>query len=191
MKLPPRSLVSLLSSRLEWGIPQENHVGELHSCSWSSKIKKDKRYQISGIEHHPEKRDEIKRFIRSTFYKAAPIPKALGLSRSDCKITAELVNKEIEDAMMSGSSVIFTKETNDQHQEIVGCGLDYIWTRNTDYDIIGANVKLWHDAASEIAMDNSNENLGHIIWRKLQFLHIYDLGQLLLNQMCHKNTLYI
>ena len=65
-----------------------------------------------------------------------------------------------------------------------------VMVQNTDYEIIGANARVWHDAAAEIAMCHPNKTIRHLIWRKLQFLHIYDLGQALLNQMPEKKFVF-
>ena len=73
MKLPPRSLVSLLASRCSWEIPKETHIGVLHSSCWSTQSKNNEEYKISGTEKHPELDEEIKKFMQSTFYQTAPV----------------------------------------------------------------------------------------------------------------------
>ena len=188
MKLPPRALVSLLASKSDWQIPQEKHLGILHDTGWAVSSKSSPDIQISACEKYPTMNDRIRIYMKDTFYKTAPIPIALGLSKSSlCKETNDLVDKEIIDAIDSGASLLFTKLNDKGSSEIVGCWLNQIWTRNKSYDIIGANARLWHHAASEVVtMDENTNNNQHLLWRKLQFLHIYDLGQVLLNQMPEK-----
>ena len=103
-----------------------------------------------------------------------------------------MVRKEIEDAITSGASVVFTKKNDSDIDDIVGCWLNQVWTKNPEYEAIGANARFWHDAASEIAMNHPDKSMRHLIWRKLQFLHIYDVGQTMLNQMPQKKyVLYL
>ena len=192
-KLAPRALVSLLGSKCDWEIPQENHLDLLHSSGWSTMAKNNQQIEISGAEKYPKTKKEVRNYMKSTFYKTAPIPKALGLSRNSCKDTDAVINKEINDAVDSGASVLLTKKSgNEESPEIVGCCLNQIWSKNPEYDIVGANAKVWHDAAAEIAMRDSNKSIQHLIWRKLQLLHIYDVGQVMLNQMPQKKfALYL
>ena len=192
MKLPPRSLVSLLEAKYNWEIPREKHLDALHSSCWSMFAKNNPQIRISGPEKYPNLNERVNDYMTSTFYNSAPIPKTLGLSRTLCKDTNTLVTREIDDAIYSGASMLFTKSKSHGSFDIVGCFLNQLWEKNSDYEVVGANARLWHDAASEIAMNHPNKDIQHLIWRKLQFLHIYDLGQAMLNQMPqYKFALYL
>ena len=190
MKLPPRALVSLLSTKLDFQLPHEKHIDILHDSSWSTFAKNNRQIEISGVEKYPSLNENIKRYMKETFFKTAPIPKALGLSNGTCQDTDDLINDEINNALDSGASILFTKHDNNSASSIVGCWLNQLWSKNSDYEIIGANARVWHDAAAEIAMSHTNKATSHLIWRKLQFLHIYDLGQVLLNQMPEKKYVF-
>ena len=154
--------------------------------------KNNPQIEISGTEKYLNLNEEMINYMQTNFYNTAPIPNALGLSRESCKDTSAFVRKEIGDDIDSGASLVFTKKNINNTLSIVGCFLNNIWTRNTEYEIVGANAKIWHDAAAEIAMNHPNKTVQHLIWRKLQFLHIYDLGQVMLNQMPDKKfALYL
>ena len=62
--------------------------------------------------------------------------------------------------------------------------------QNPKYEIIGAPAKNWHNTAADIAK-TVDEQYRHIIWRDLQFQHIYDLGQKFLIQSRKKKILYL
>ena len=83
-KLPPRALISLLSTKLDWQIPPEKHVDALHDSSWSILAKNNKNIEISGAEKYPNLTENVKKYMKETFYKTAPIPKAIGLSNEKC-----------------------------------------------------------------------------------------------------------
>ena len=188
MKLPPRALISLLSTKVDWQIPHEVHIGKIHEPTWSTLAKNNNAIEIAGAEKYPNLKNSIKQYMQETFYNTAPIPKALGLSNTSCNYTDSLINDEVNNAVDSGASILFTKATDNVQRTptIVGCWLNQLWSKNSEYQIIGANARVWHDAAAEIAMNHPNKAIHHLIWRKLQFLHIYDLAQILLNQMPQK-----
>ena len=192
MKLPPRALVSLLESKYDYEIPREKHIDVLHSSCWSTYAKNNPEIRISGPEKYPNLNERVNNYMTSTFYNSAPIPKTLGLYRTLCNDTNTLVTREIDDAIYSGASILYTKDNSNGSFDIVGCFLNQLWERNPDYEVVGANARVWHDAASEIAMRHPNKAIHHLIWRKLQFLHIYDIGQAMLNQMPqYKFALYL
>ena len=86
-KLPPRALISLLSTKLDWQIPQEKRINALHDRSWTTFAKNKKNIEISGAEKYPNLTENVKKYMKETFYKTAPIPKAIGLSNTICKDT--------------------------------------------------------------------------------------------------------
>ena len=149
----------------------------------------DGKVQVSVID--PTDAQAVKNYMYKTFYRQAPIPIALQLSRN-CAQTKEFLQKELDLFINSGISLKFCDSENDT---VLGVGLSTTWKQNPKYEIIGAPVKDWHNAAAQIAHSFPEEKR-HIIWRDLQWQHIYDLG-LISNHasfdifcFCHLVTLF-
>ena len=169
------SLISHLATIKEFVIPYETHV--LHRKGWHYKSSQFSSYNTLD---RPELHDEIRKTMISSFYREAPVPLALKLARSDCGVTKDFLNKEINTALNSGVSKIYTDSTTD---EIISIALNLIWKRNEEYKVIGETAKIWHDSASEIVSKTSANTIQKALdWRKYQFQHIYDMGQSLLSQ---------
>ena len=184
MQITQRSLVSLLTSRQYYNIPKETHI--LHHENWFFETDK---YCIQNAQKHPELHEKIKESMISTFYREAPVPIALNLANKNCRKTRDFVDKEIDAALNSGCSVIYTKP---QQSEIIRVALNLIWQRNNEYEVIGASSKSWHNAAAEIIASNPEMGDKLLVWRNYQFQHIYDVGQKLLQQRPEKKyALYL
>ena len=177
MGVSRKCLVALLASKKNYIIPKEKHV--LHDPNWSFKTDK---YCISNVLNHPELYGEIKDTIL-TPYREGAIPMALNLARKGCSKTANFVQNEIESALESGGSMIFT---NPQDSKIIAISLSFIWQRNNMYEVIGADLKSWHNAAAEVIARNPKRDDNHLIWRNYQTQHAYDIGQKLMLQMPEK-----
>ena len=74
--------------------------------------------------------------------------------------------------------------------EIKGIAFSVPWKKEDDYDIVNAKAKEWHDCAADIANEFS-EDKRHLIWRDLQFQHIYDLGQQVLSNSKKPFVVYL
>ena len=179
-----RSLVSLLASRKNCPIPKETHV--LHPADWSFETDK---YRVISLQNRPDLHPVLKKYMVSTFYREAPIPVALNLTKENCQSTHDYVMNEIDLGLKSGCSTIYIKPPAN---DILSIRLNLIWQRDDKYKVIGADAKLWHNAAAEV-IDNDPEIVDrHLIWRNYQFQHIYDMGQNLLKKAPKKKyALYL
>ena len=144
-----------------------------------------KKITVSIVRPTIDEIQGVKDFMFKTFYKEAPIPIVLKLGRN-CQETRTFIDKELELFMNSGVSIKFCDDSG----SIKGIGFSCVWNQNPKYEIIGAPVKNWHNAAADIAK-TVNEEYRHIIWRDLQWQHIYDLGQKFLLQSRKKKIFYL
>lgn len=178
-----KMLRKILSHRLGRHVSAEQHwdfVQNMEPIVTSS----DGNVKATVID--PGKDDQaVKAYMYRTFYTQAPIPTVLKLSRN-CDETKHFLEKELNLFINSGVSIKFCDSIN---HEILGIGLSVIWKRNPNYEIIGAPVKEWHNTAASIAR-TFPEDERHIIWRDLQWQHIYDVGQTLLCQTKKPKVLY-
>jgi hypothetical protein len=127
--------------------------------------------------------------MRSTFYREAPVPLALKLADTNCTRTHNFLNKEISTSLNSGTSLFYTKLNG---TDVISIALNLIWQRNKEYEVVGANVKEWHNAAAEIIATTPELRDNHLVWRNYQFQHIYDVGQKLLEEAPEKKyALYL
>jgi len=180
-----RSIISHLATRTEFVVPYETHV--LKRKRWCDK---SSQFSIFNTLDRPELHDEIRKTMISSFYRETPVPLALKLARSNCSMTKDFLNKEIDVALKSGVSKIYIdSKTN----EAISIALNLIWKRNEEYDVIGKTAKVWHNSASEIISKKSLNNIQKALeWTKYQFQHIYDMGQNLLSQAPRKKyALYL
>ena len=181
MPTSQKSLISMLKCRKNFKIPTETHT--LHEKSWSFATDK---YCLQNTLNNPQYNDQIVDIMSSTFYCEAPVPTVLQLGRTDCNKTKSIVKKEINNAIISGGSLVYTAPRD---EKIISIALNMVWTRNDDYEVIGSNAKNWHNAAANIVGDAINP---YALWRDYQFQHIYDVGQSLLKQAPEKKyALYL
>ena len=179
------SVVSCFATRKEFIIPYETHI--LHEKNWSHR---SDQCVIDNTLNRPELHDQIRKLMISSFYREAPVPLALKLARNDCSRTRNFLTKEINVALNSGVSTVYTHpKTN----SIISVALNLVWEQNEQYKVIGGAAKEWHNSASEIvSKDLQNNAQKHLEWRRYQFQHIYDLGQSLLRQVPEKKyALYL
>ena len=132
----------------------------------------------------PELHKKLKETLISTFYCEAPVPCALNLTKTNCQKTRDYVSIEIDAALKSGCSAIYTNTYG--NDAIMRVALNLTWQRNDKYEVIGADAKSWHNAAAEIVHNDINISERHLQWRNYQFQHIYDMGQKLLQQVPEK-----
>lgn len=176
-------LRKILGQRLGRHVSAEQHwdfVQNKESIVTSS----DGNVNVSVIDPRKDAQ-AVKAYMYKTFYTQAPIPTVLKLSRN-CDKTKHFLEKELNLFINSGVSMKFCDSINN---DILGIGLSVIWKRNPNYEIIGAPVKEWHNTAASIARTFPEEER-HIIWRDLQWQHIYDIGQRLLCQTKKPQVLY-
>ena len=170
-----RSMISCLAARRDFSVPHKTHV--LHRKDW---FHNSDKFSIHNTLDCPELHDEIRKLMISSFYKEAPIPLALNLARNGCQSTHDFLNKEINTALNSGTSIVYKDPAT---KNIISVALNLIWERNEEYKVVGASAKEWHNSASEIVNKTSESSIKrHLQWRKYQFQHIYDMGQKLLKE---------
>ncbi len=126
--------------------------------------------------------------MRRTFYMEAPIPQVLQLSRH-CAKTHAFLDKEMDLFIQSGVSIKFVKDQ--EPSKVLGVGFSVTWKQNPSYEIVGANVRDWHNAAAELAAEWPHHDEKHLIWRDLQYQHIYDLSQRVLTQSRKPHLVYL
>ena len=173
-------LRKLLSQRIGAFVPAENHR---HLLPADIKFTHDP-YEVSVIDQVST--SDIKAYMARTFYREAPIPVALKLAR-DCEKTRQFLDKELNLLLNSGVSFQFVDKRS---QSVVGIGLSCAWNRCQKYDVVGASLKEWHNTAARIAREEFKEDERHLVWRDLQWQHIYDLGQRLLSHSKRPHVFY-
>ena len=179
-----KSLLSLLASRRNFKIPLESHM--LHDKNWS--FRTDTCF-IRNTKNHPELHNRITQIMSSTFYREAPVPLALNLADVNCTRTRNFLNNEISAALNSGASLFYTKPNG---TDFISIALNLIWERNKEYEVVGANIKEWHNAAAKVIATSPELRDKHLLWRNYQFQHIYDVGQKLLEKAPEKKyALYL
>ena len=180
-----QSLVSLLASRNFFQIPLDSHL-VLHDKNWSFKTD---QYFIRNTKNHPELHERLTQIMTSTFYREANVPMALKLADTQSATTRDFLNKEISTALNSGTSLFCTKPNG---IDVISINLNRIWGRDNEYQVVGANVKEWHNAAAEIIATSPELRDKNFAWRNYQFQHIYDVGQKLLKEAPEKKyAIYI
>jgi hypothetical protein len=162
-----RMLRNVLLKRLGTFLPVENHRELLPK---DFRVRNENDTEVTFIEKQDS--EQVKEFMLRTFYEEAPIPKVLNLSRNCSKTRQFLDKNELNLFINSGVSL----KVKDKSQNLLGIGFSAAWRQNPRYEIIGADVKNWHNTAAKIAQ-NYPENERHLIWRELQYQHIYDLAQ--------------
>ena len=172
-------LRKILSQRLGRHVRAEQHWEFMPS----KEVLKNGNVNVSVIDPGKDAQ-AVKNYMFKTFYTQAPIPTALNLSRN-CDKTRNFLDKELDLFIHSGVSIKFC----DKNENILGIGFSVGWKRDVNYEIIGAPVLDWHNTAADIARTFPEEDR-HIIWRDLQWQHIYDLGQKLLCQTQKPQVLY-
>ena len=150
------------------------------------------RMVVVNSETSKSLRQSAKEYMLRTFYQEAPIPLVLGLNekiKKGCEATHRYLDKEINAHLDSGMSTVVYD--NDNLDKIVGCGFCRIWEKNNNYNIdFTMDVEAWHNLAAESVADKDIVNRV-IEWRSLQSLHIYNLGQKLLNRSPKKYAFYL
>lgn len=117
-------------------------------------------------------RGRVKAFMRASFYREAPVPVALKFSDPSAEV-AKFIEAEMDMYLNSGACIVLVKEdTND----VVGAGMSAVWKRDPDYEIVGADALSWHNVAAELAAEQNDKD-PRLVWRDLQFQHLYDLSQ--------------
>ena len=172
-------------------VPVEYH-NLIHSPTPWKVVPEGFRMVVVNSETSKSLRQSTKEYMLRTFYQEAPIPLVLGLNErinKNCDVTHRYLENEINAHLDSGmSSVLYDNENLD---EIVGGGFCRIWEKNTNYNIdFTMDVKAWHNFAAENVADKDNINRV-LDWRSLQSLHIYNLGQKLLNKSSKKYSFYL
>ena len=176
-------LKQILKNSLGSYVPFETHI---HIVPKNYQVfNRDKTIVAEVIDPH-ENIVPFKDYMLKTFYREAPIPSALNLSRN-CDKTKAFLEKEIKLFINSGVSL---KILDCHSREIVGIGFSVVWKRNTNYEVIGLSAKDWHNMAAVISKDYC-ENQRHLIWRELQYQHIYDLGQIVLRNSGQSHVFYL
>ena len=132
--------------------------------------------------------DQVKDFMLKTFYVEAPIPQVLKLDRQNCPETQKFLNAEMNYFISSKVSLKITSQI--MENKLLGVGFSSVWNRDPNYFIIRAPVQEFHNCAAEIAQ-NFPLHHRHLIWRQLQWLHIYDLSQSFLSQTQKSHLFYL
>ena len=164
----------VLLSRVGSYVPAENHT---YLCPKDHlKLRQNTKLLIRAPLNPTEDSEVVFDYMMQKFYRQAPIPVSLKLFR-DCEETKNFLKKEVNFLLTGGISFsILDSETN----LVKGIALLAPWRRNENYDLINASVKDWHNCSAEIAHEFPEEKR-HLIWRTLQFHHIYDLSQKILS----------
>ena len=108
---------------------------------------------IAQVINPNENVKPIKDYMLRNFFREAPIPVVLGLSRK-CAKTDAFIENELKLYVQSGTSI---KVTDSRSNEIIGIGCCIAWKRNPDYEIIDASIKDWHNTSAEIAHEKPCE----------------------------------
>ena len=176
-------LRKILSSRIGNYCPFETHS---YLFPKDNKILKDNPVVDAKVIDPEENNKNIQEYMFQTFYSEAPIPIALKLSRN-CEETKDFLKKEVTLFTNGGVSMnLIESKTN----EIKGIAFSVPWKKEDDYDIVNAKAKEWHNCAADIAHEFA-EDKRHLIWRNLQFQHIYDLGQQVLSNSKKPFVVYL
>ena len=126
-------------------------------------------------------REQAKAHMLKVFYPYAPIPKALGLTRKDCDKTKTYLDQEIDDHLVSGLSLIGTAKSDPEDVALVL--LVRVWKRDWNYDVLGSTMRGWHDAAAQLAAEHHDPSERHLVWRRYQTEHLFDMAQRILQTM--------
>ena len=176
-------LKSILKERVGCFIPLETNQQFFPS---NHRIYNPQKTAIAKVIHPNENVKPIKDYMLRNFYREAPIPLVLGLSR-ECTKTDAFIENEVKLFVQSGVSLKFTDAKSN---EILGISCSIVWKRNPDYDIIDATIKDWHNTSAEIAHEKPYEER-HLVWRDLQYQHIYNLGQKVLQTSGKSFVFYV
>ena len=165
-----RALISRVSSF----VPSENHT---YLCPKNHlRLSENTKLVIRAPLDPTEDSKVVFDYMMQKFYRQAPIPVSLKLSRN-CEETNNFLKKEVDFLLTGGISFsILDSKSN----VVKGVALLAPWKKNENYDLINASVKDWHNCSAEIAHEFPEEKR-HLIWRTLQFHHIYDLSQNILS----------
>ncbi len=175
MPLSLQKLVSVLRPRIGHFVPRESHP-EWHLTKWTAT---HKNVDIRAIDRNcDEEREKAKEYMRKIFYREAPIPRALGLARAPQEVQ-DFLNMEMDVYLDSGASISFK---NNDTGNLVGVGLCALWAVDKDYQVVDGDAKTWHHAAAILAKERSPEVDPRVTWRDLQYQHIYNLCQMVLQQ---------
>ena len=176
--------------------PVEHHYLSQSVPPWKM-LESDSRFTMIPILPDSPKylRQNAKEYMLTSFYQEAPIPIALGLSErlsEGCQETSKYIDEEMNAHLDSGVSVVVVHDDGTTNpQKIVACGYSKIWGRNEKYVIDQAtDVETWHNLSALKASQNKDNAAGILEWRSLQTLHIYNLGQKLLNLSTKRYALY-
>ena len=176
-------LHKILRSRIGYYCPFETHT---HLFPKNNQILKDNPVVNAKVIDPQEDNKNVQDYMLRTFYSEAPIPIALRLSRN-CKETRNFLKKEVNLFTNGGISMkLIDSKTN----KTKGIAFSVPWKKHEDYEIINAKAKEFHNCAADIAHEFSEEKR-HLIWRDLQFQHIYDLGQQILSESRKPFVVYL
>ena len=184
MSYSSEMLRKLLATRLDCFVPLETH--SILCPRNQLRLRDNSEIKIKAPLIKNEDREVVFDYMVPTFYSQAPIPKTLQLSRN-CSLTRKYLREELDMFLNGGISFSLL---DSKSNILKGVALLAPWKRDEGYDIIDCSTKDWHNAAAEIAHEKS-ESVRHLIWRNLQFQHIYNLGQQVLTTSRKPFVIYI
>ena len=168
------SLVSRLRPRLGRFVPREFHPEWIERDQWSF-AHRGMRAKVVDRDD-PRARSQVKDYMRSVFYREAPIPRVFGLAAEGAsREVLDFVEEEMDVHLDYGITLMFTRCQDDDH--FAGMSTFATWGRNDNYEVIGGDCTAWLNAAAVLAEERASEVDPRITWRDLQFQHIYDLCQ--------------
>ncbi len=138
---------------------------------------------IQGVPHDDHRvHSEVKDFMRARFYREAPIPRVLNLSE-DSPAIRDFIDAEMNMYLGSGASAAVRRSKDNA---LVAVAFTAFWHRDPEYKVVGAKALDWHNTAAQLAKESSRDP--RLVWRDLQFQHLYDLAQNFMTK-CDRNYL--
>jgi len=166
-----QSLAQALSARTGQFVPKSNAQHFFSKIKgWEANIDGIQLILISTKKHVEDAR---KFWLNSDhFWADAVIPKSLGLNKQGCPYTTAHLARELDVYLESGVSLIGYVDDN-----VVCSCLNAVWKRDDSYEVLEGDMLTWHNTAAELAAQSELLATRHVLWRDLQYQHIYNNAQ--------------